>query len=63
MENEPMTPDERRTFEELVAVVQEELAAQIAIRRLEGADGEHRTATTVADAVWNNFELHPRSKP
>jgi hypothetical protein len=65
VEDDPLTPDERRLFEELAADIDEELSAQIAVGRLNHPDdlreGVRVTARLIADVVWSGFEVRARA--
>ena len=63
MESDPLGPEDRAIFRDLTEVVRQELAAQIAIHRLDNADGEAMTAELIADAIWDVFEVRPRPTP
>jgi hypothetical protein len=60
MEDDPLSPEDRRLFDELADVIYEQLFAQIAVKRLENPDGTRRTADLIADAVWHVFEVRER---
>jgi hypothetical protein len=60
MEDDPLSADDRRLFNELEDVITEELQVQVSIGRLEGEDGVRTTAGLIADVVWSSFELRPR---
>ena len=60
METDPLSPEERRRFDDLVEVIREELAAQIAIGRLQNPYGGEQTAGLIADVIWRAFEVHEK---
>ena len=60
MESDPLSPEERRVFNELEEVIREELQVQIAIGRLESPNGERSTAVLIADVVWRGSEVRKR---
>jgi hypothetical protein len=60
VEQDPFSPEERRLFDLLAEIVDEELRVQIMMGRLEREDGERRTAVLIADSVWTAFELRER---
>jgi hypothetical protein len=60
MEDDPLSPEERRLFNELEDVIYEELSVQVGIGRLDNPDGERQTAGLIADVVWSVFELRER---
>jgi hypothetical protein len=66
MENDPLSADERRLFDELAADIEEELFVQVTIGRLEDPagvrEGVSRTARLIADVVWQRFEVKARDR-
>jgi hypothetical protein len=60
MEADPLSPDERRVFDELANVIREELQVCVVIGRFDHPDGVQVTADLLADAVWGGFELRRR---
>ena len=61
MEDDPLSPTDRRIWNELEEVIREELTVQVAIGRLANPDGERQTAGLIAEVVWRNFEVRPRT--
>jgi len=61
MEDDPLSPADRKLFDALEDVICEELQAQIAVKRLENEDGIRVTSTLIADVIWDAFELRERS--
>ena len=65
MEDDPLSPDERRLFDELVADIDEELFVQITIGRLDDPaglrEGVRVTAGLIADVVWHGFDVRARN--
>jgi hypothetical protein len=55
------------SFDDLVALIDEELRAQIAIGRLgdidPGAPAVHQVASLVADVVLRTYRMEPRVRP
>ena len=66
MEDDPLSPEERRLFEELVADIDEELFVQVTIGRLDDPEGLREgvraTAGLIADVVWRGFEVRARDR-
>lgn len=61
MEQDPLSRDERRLFDELEDVIAEELEAQISVGRLNREDGARVTAGLIVDVVSSAFELRSRN--
>jgi hypothetical protein len=66
MENDPLSADERRLFDELAADIEEELFVQVTIGRLQDPagvrEGVSQTAGLIADVVWQKFEVKARDR-
>ena len=60
MEADPLSPEERPLFDELVEVIREELQVCFAIGRFDQPNGVSVTSTLIADVVWRSFELQKR---
>jgi hypothetical protein len=63
MERGPLSPDERRVFDELADVIHEELRVELMMRRLERPDSERVIADLIADEVRDCFEVRRRPTP
>jgi hypothetical protein len=63
VEDDPLSPDERRLWDELAEVIREELNVQVAIGRLDNPNGVSDTAALIADVVWRVFDLRLRPRP
>lgn len=63
MEADPLSPEDRRNFDRLVEVIEDELRVQISMRRLDSQDGEKVNADLIADVIWDVFEVRPRATP
>ena len=63
MEADPLSPEDRRNFDRLVEVIEDELRVQISMRRLDSQDGEKVIADLIADVIWDVFEVRPRATP
>jgi hypothetical protein len=65
--NDSSAPPDPASFEDLVAVIDEELNAQIAIGRLGAIDPAahaiHQVASLIADEVYRAYQLMPRARP
>ena len=62
MEADPFTPEERAIFTELTDAIEDELSAQIPMKRLDDPDGEHVMAALLADRIWDYFEVRVRPR-
>jgi hypothetical protein len=62
MEQDPLTPDERRTWNEARDRIAHELGTQVAIGRLDRADGAHVIAGIRLDDLWRHYTIRPRSR-
>jgi hypothetical protein len=60
VEDDPFSPEERAVFSALTDVIEDELSAQIPMKRLEALDGEHVMAQLLADRIWDYFEVRVR---
>jgi hypothetical protein len=60
MEKDPLSPDERRTWNEARDRIAYELRTQVAIGRLDGADGARVIAGILLDDLWRHYTIHPR---
>jgi hypothetical protein len=59
---DPLTPEERRVFDALSAVVSRELFALVPLGdRLESEDGSDEAADLIAARIWDRFEIEDRS--
>jgi hypothetical protein len=63
VEADPLSPEDRRNFDRLVEVIEDELRVQISMRRLDSQDGEKVNADLIADVIWDVFEVRPRATP
>jgi hypothetical protein len=63
VEADPLSPEDRRNFDRLVEVIEDELRVQISMRRLDSQDGEKVIADLIADVIWDVFEVRPRATP
>jgi hypothetical protein len=57
---DPLSPEDRRVWNEFAALIEDERTAQIAIGRLEGVDGKRATARLLADTIWRSYEVRPK---
>jgi hypothetical protein len=60
MEEDPLSPEDRRVWNDFAALIEDELTAQIAIGRLEAVDGKRSTARIIADTIWRSYEVRPK---
>ena len=60
METDPLSPEDRRLWNEVAEVLSEELTAQAAIGRTTTPEGIDATVRILLDKLWRKYELGRR---
>jgi hypothetical protein len=60
MEEDPLSAEDRRAWNDFAALIEDELTAQIAMGRLERSDGKRSAARIIADTIWRSYEMRPK---
>jgi hypothetical protein len=60
MEEDPLSAEDRRVWNDFAALIEDELTAQIAMGRLERGDGKRSAARIIADTIWRSYEVRPK---
>ena len=60
MEQDPLSPEDRALFNELLGVIHEELNVCFTMGRFDEPNGVEVTADLIADVVWCVFEARTR---